>query len=94
LLGLLEEEPDAALEWRARASGCVLPRFDGTLQLPAMGYGLRYEYGMFRQSIETVGNTSSPTTGLRRPEPWEVARPDDKVEIELSCSFEVRRRER
>jgi len=90
-LGLLEEEPDAALGngGLGRLAACFLDSM-ATLQLPAMGYGLRYEYGMFRQSIEDGWQHEQPDNWLRRPDPWEVARPDEKVEIELSCSFEVR----
>src|ERR1700683_5562962 len=62
----------------------------GSMQLPAMGYGLRYEYGMFRQSIQDGWQHEQPDNWLRRPDPWEIARPDDKVEVKLNCSFEVR----
>jgi starch phosphorylase len=61
-----------------------------TMQLPAMGYGLRYEYGMFRQTIQDGWQREQPDNWLRRPDPWEVSRPDDKVEVKLNCSFEVR----
>jgi starch phosphorylase len=61
-----------------------------TLQLPAMGYGLRYEYGIFRQSIENGWQTERPDNWLRRDDPWEVARPNEQVEIKLGCSFELR----
>ena len=60
-----------------------------TLQLPAMGYGLRYEYGIFRQTIQDGWQKEQPDNWLRRPDPWEVARPQEKVEIKLGCSFEV-----
>src|SRR5467141_1890712 len=91
LLGLLEEEPDAALGngGLGRLAACFLDSM-ATLQLPAMGYGLRYEYGMFRQSIEDGWQHEQPDNWLRRPDSWEVARPGEKVEIELSCSFELR----
>jgi starch phosphorylase len=61
-----------------------------TLQLPAMGYGLRYEYGIFRQTIEDGWQHEQPDHWLRRPDPWEVARPQEQVEVRLGCSFEVR----
>ena len=61
-----------------------------TMQLPAMGYGLRYEYGIFRQTIEDGWQREQPDNWLRRPDPWEIARPQETVEVKLGCSFEVR----
>ena len=55
-----------------------------------MGYGLRYEYGIFRQTIEDGWQREQPDNWLRRPDPWEVARPQESVEVKLGCSFEVR----
>ena len=54
-----------------------------------MGYGLRYEYGMFRQSFRDGWQQELPDNWLRSPDPWEVARPHDKVEVNLACSFEL-----
>jgi glycogen phosphorylase len=90
-LGLLEEEPDAGLGngGLGRLAACFLDSM-ATMQLPAMGYGLRYEYGMFKQSIEDGWQHEQPDNWLRRPDPWEVTRPDDTVEVKLNCSFEVR----
>ena len=90
-LGLLEEEPDAGLGngGLGRLASCFLDSL-ATMQLPAMGYGLRYEYGMFRQSIENGWQHEQPDNWLRRPDPWEVARPDEKVEVRLNSSVEVR----
>jgi len=88
---LLEEEPDAGLGngGLGRLAACFLDSM-ATMQLPAMGYGLRYEYGMFRQSINHGSQLEQPDNWLRRPDPWEVARPDDTVEVKLNCSFEIR----
>jgi glycogen phosphorylase len=90
-LGLLEEEPDAGLGngGLGRLAACFLDSM-ATMQLPAMGYGLRYEYGMFKQTIEDGWQHEQPDNWLRRPDPWEVARPDDTVEVKLNCSFELR----
>ena len=90
-LGLLEAEVDAGLGngGLGRLAACFLDSM-ATMQLPAMGYGLRYEYGIFRQSIERGWQREHPDNWLRHSDPWEVARPDEKVEIKLNCSFEVR----
>ena len=61
-----------------------------TLQLPAMGYGLRYEHGIFRQSIRDGWQREQPDNWLRRPDPWEIARPDERVEVPFGCSFVMR----
>jgi starch phosphorylase len=88
---LLEQEPDAALGngGLGRLAACFLESM-ATMNLPAVGYGLRYEYGMFRQSIQDGWQREQPDNWLRRPDPWEVARPHEGVEIKLNCSFEVR----
>jgi starch phosphorylase len=90
-LALLEEEPDAGLGngGLGRLAACFLDSM-ATMQLPAMGYGLRYEYGIFRQTIENGWQREQPDNWLRRTDPWEVARPQEQVEVKLGCSFEVR----
>ncbi|MCK6466745.1 MAG: glycogen/starch/alpha-glucan phosphorylase [Candidatus Brocadia sinica] len=90
LPGLLEQEPDAGLGngGLGRLAACFLDSM-ATMQLPAMGYGLRYEYGIFKQSIRDGWQYEQPDNWLRRPDPWEVARLQDMVEVRLNCSFEI-----
>jgi len=54
-----------------------------------MGYGLRYEYGMFKQSIRDGWQHEEPDNWLRRQDPWEVPRPDEAVEVKLNCSIAI-----
>jgi starch phosphorylase len=90
-LAVLEQEPDAGLGngGLGRLAACFLDSM-ATMQLPAMGYGLRYEYGIFRQAIQEGWQHEQPDNWLRRPDPWEVARPQEVVEVKLGCSVEVR----
>src|ERR1700741_2159777 len=90
LVSLLEQEPDAGLGngGLGRLAACFLDSM-ATMQLPAMGYGLRYEYGIFKQSIQDGWQAEKPDNWLRRQDPWEVVRLQDAVEIKLNCSFEL-----
>ena len=88
---LLEQEPDAGLGngGLGRLAACFLDSM-ATMQIPAMGYGLRYEYGIFKQSIQNGWQHELPDNWLRRPDPWEVSRPHETVDVKLNCSFEAR----
>lgn len=90
-LGLLEQEPDAGLGngGLGRLAACFLDSM-ATMQLPAMGYGLRYEYGIFKQTIREGWQEERPDNWLSRPDPWEVPRPHEAVEITFPCSINVR----
>jgi glycogen phosphorylase len=90
LLSLLEQEDDAGLGngGLGRLAACFLDSM-ATLQLPATGYGLRYEYGMFKQFIKDGWQQEKPDNWLRQPDPWEVMRPHEKVEITLNSTFEL-----
>jgi glycogen phosphorylase len=90
LLEILEQEPDAGLGngGLGRLAACFIESA-ATLQLPAMGYGLRYEYGIFKQSIQNGWQREMPDNWLRCPDPWEIARPNEKVEVNIGCSFEL-----
>jgi starch phosphorylase len=87
---LIEEEPDAGLGngGLGRLAACFLDSM-ATMQLPAMGYGLRYEYGIFKQTIKDGWQQEQPDHWLARPDPWEVARPRDQVEVPINISFEL-----
>jgi starch phosphorylase len=90
LADVLEQEPDAGLGngGLGRLAACFIESM-ATMQLPAMGYGLRYDYGIFKQSIRDGWQHEEPDNWLRRQDPWEVARPDEPVEIGLNCTFEL-----
>lgn len=88
---LLEEEADAGLGngGLGRLAACFLDSMT-TLDLPAMGYGLRYEYGMFRQTIQNGWQQEQADHWLRCRDPWEVARPNEYVEVKFGCGIELR----
>jgi glycogen phosphorylase len=87
---LLKREPDAGLGngGLGRLAACFLDSM-ATMQLPAMDYGLRYEYGIFKQTIEDGWQRERPDHWLRPHDPWEVLRPDQAVEVKLGCTLEM-----
>ena len=87
---VIETEPDAGLGngGLGRLAACFIESL-ATLQIPAMGYGLRYEYGIFRQAVESGFQVEYPDHWLARPDPWEIARPDAPVKVSIGCTFRM-----
>ncbi|HEY3962941.1 MAG TPA: glycogen/starch/alpha-glucan phosphorylase, partial [Planctomycetaceae bacterium] len=87
---MVEAEPDAGLGngGLGRLAACFVESL-ATLQIPAMGYGLRYEYGIFRQAIESGSQVEYPDRWLAAPDPWEVARHGETVQIPVNCTFRL-----
>jgi len=90
-LEITEKEPDAGLGngGLGRLAACFIDSM-ATLGIPGMGSGLRYEYGIFKQAVRDGWQLEQPDHWLARPDPWEVARPDETVEVRMACSFEMR----
>jgi starch phosphorylase len=90
LMQLAEQEPDAGLGngGLGRLAACFIDSL-ATLQIPAVGYGLRYEYGIFRQDLKNGYQHESPDNWLRLPDPWEVARDAEKIDLRLHSSVQL-----
>ncbi|MGA7170962.1 MAG: glycogen/starch/alpha-glucan phosphorylase, partial [Candidatus Sulfotelmatobacter sp.] len=88
---LVEQEPDAGLGngGLGRLAACFLDSM-ATMQLPGTGYGLRYEYGMFRQSFVNGWQQENPDNWLRFEDPWEICRQHEKVDIKMNVTFKLR----
>ncbi|MDT8403226.1 glycogen/starch/alpha-glucan phosphorylase [Sulfuriflexus sp.] len=74
---LMTEEVDAGLGngGLGRLAACFMDSC-ANLELPVIGYGIRYEYGMFRQNIENGYQVEEPDHWLRDGYPWELERPE------------------
>ncbi|MEI7687581.1 MAG: glycogen/starch/alpha-glucan family phosphorylase, partial [Planctomycetota bacterium] len=88
---LQEEEPDAGLGngGLGRLAACFIDSM-ATLGIPAMGYGLRYEYGIFHQAIQNGRQVEQPDNWLRAPDPWEVRRVNQAVDVAFNAGVQVR----
>ena len=86
---IIDQENDAGLGngGLGRLAACFLDSC-ATLQLPVKGYGLRYEYGLFRQKIENGYQLEEPDHWLRNGNPWEIERPEYNVRVKFGGQTE------
>jgi len=91
LRSLIEDEPDAALGngGLGRLAACFMESM-ATLGCPAYGYGIRYEYGLFRQRFEGGRQVETPEDWLSQAHPWEFPRPESSYTIGFKGAVETR----
>lgn len=86
---LYEQESDAALGngGLGRLAACFLDSL-ATLEIPAWGYGIRYDYGIFKQTIKDGYQVEIPDFWLSHGNPWEIERQDVTYEIRFYGNIE------
>jgi starch phosphorylase len=92
---LIELEHDAGLGngGLGRLAACFIDSC-ATLQLPVTGYGIRYEYGMFQQSLNNGNQVEMPDHWLRDGNPWELERPEFTQVVKFGGHTEFRKDEK
>lgn len=82
LCALMDEEPDPGLGngGLGRLAACYLDSL-ASLEIPAVGYGIRYEYGIFEQVFRDGWQVERPDRWLALGNPWEIHRPEGVIEV-------------
>ncbi|EKQ69765.1 glycogen/starch/alpha-glucan phosphorylase [Leptolyngbyaceae cyanobacterium JSC-12] len=83
-----EEEPGLGNGGLGRLAACYLDSM-ATLEIPSIGYGIRYEFGIFDQDIRDGWQVEITDKWLRFGNPWEVARPEWEVEVKFGGHTET-----
>lgn len=78
----IEEEPGLGNGGLGRLAACYMDSL-ATLEIPAIGYGIRYEFGIFDQEIRDGWQVEITDKWLQYGNPWELARPEAAVQVEL-----------
>src|SRR5919199_1597186 len=84
----LEAEPGLGNGGLGRLAACFLDSL-ATLEIPAIGYGIRYEFGIFDQRIKNGAQVEYPDKWLRFGNPWELRRPELTVEVNFGGHTEA-----
>jgi glycogen phosphorylase len=87
-----EEEPGLGNGGLGRLAACYLDSL-ATLEVPAIGYGIRYEFGIFDQEIHNGWQVERTDKWLHFGNPWELARPEVSYEVKLGGHTEAYRDE-
>jgi starch phosphorylase len=83
-----EEEPGLGNGGLGRLAACFMDSL-ATLEIPAIGYGIRYEYGIFDQQIRDGWQVESTDKWLRFGNPWSLERPEDGFEVKMGGHTEI-----
>ncbi|MEM9148892.1 MAG: glycogen/starch/alpha-glucan phosphorylase [Cyanobacteria bacterium P01_F01_bin.3] len=77
-----EQEPGLGNGGLGRLAACYLDSM-ATLEIPSLGYGIRYEFGIFKQAIENGWQVEQTDKWLANGNPWEIARPEWSAQVKL-----------
>ncbi|MDF1536000.1 MAG: glycogen/starch/alpha-glucan phosphorylase [bacterium] len=83
-----EEEPGLGNGGLGRLAACFMESM-ATLQIPAIGYGIRYEFGIFDQAIRDGWQVELTDKWLGKGNPWEIARPEIQHEVPIEGYTEM-----